>query len=344
MKIKLLSLLAFIPVFLITNASYGQATVLVPGDIVIFHHQADTPDDFAFVTFVDINEGTGIFFTDCGASSTGFPASCNEGAVKYTAPTGGLNAGDIVRFSTNGANFANYSDSVILGGSGMALSASGDQVVAFQDNTDAAGGSSAATTPVFLFVNHNGSTAFSGNPTDSNQTGLPPGLSDTMAPITALGLGTGTGPQDEWDNTIYDGTFDFSGFATTAEAITAAKAAFTNIANYGARANSIFDTDYEAAVMAIPNALNLTTLSNNEFTSKSFSLYPNPTSGNVTIRNAGFALQNVTVTDVNGRTVASYQMNGTTGNADLSLNLNTGLYFVKLTTENASTTKKLIIN
>lgn len=340
MKIKLLSLLVSIPMLLITNIAVSQTTLSV-GDIVIFQNQADTPDDFAFVTFVDIDAGTGIYFTDCGVDAGGFRTpTCTEGAFKYTAPAGGLSAGDIVRFSTNAGDFTVYSDSRITGS--MALATSGDQVVAFQDATSAAGGTDAANTPTFLFIIHNASTEFTGSPADSNESSLPPGLDDTTPPRSALGLGMGAGVDIEWDNTIYNGTYDFSGFATTAEAINAARLAMTDPANY-TQQDDITLAPYSTNAAAIPAALNLMTLSTDEFTGRSFSLYPNPSNGNITIRNAGVALQNITITDVNGRTVGSYEMNGVTGNADLSLNLNTGMYFVKLTSDNASTTKKLII-
>ena len=93
----------------------------------------------------------------------------------------------------------------------------------------------------------------------------------------------------------------------------------------------------------MPAELNLMTLSNDEFLSNSFAIYPNPSNGNITIRNSGVALQNVTITDLNGRTISSNEMNGVTSNVDLSLKLTTGMYLMKLTSIDASTTKKLII-
>ncbi len=338
MKTKLLFILVALPIFLTTNAAFSQTT-LVAGDIAIFQNQADTPDDFAFVTFVDIAAGTGIYFTDCGSTTSGFVA-CTEGAFKYVAPAGGLSAGDIVRF-VGDANFSSYSDGLITGS--MALATSGDQVIAFQDATNAAGGSNASATPTFLFAINNSSTLFTGTPPDSNETNLPPGLSDTGSPRTALGVGAGTGVDVEWDNTIYNGTYDFSGFATEAQALAAAKIAMTDPANY-TQTDDITTAPYTTNVAAIPAALNIMTLSNDEFLSNSFAVYPNPSNGNITIRNSGVALQNVTITDLNGRTMGTYEMNGVTGNADLSLNLNTGMYFMQLTSnEGASTTKKLII-
>lgn len=342
MKTKLLSILVALPIFLITNNTFAQTT-LAAGDIAIFQNQADAPDDFAFVTFVDIAAGTGIYFTDCGTSATGFRTpACVEGATKYTVPAAGLSAGDIVRFNLNSSDFSAYTDSRITGG--FALATSGDQVVAFQDATSASGGTNAGNTPTFLFIIHNSATDFQGDPTDTNESLVPPGLSDTGSPRTALavGLASGTGNGSEWDNTVYNGTYDFSGFATEAQAIAAAKIAMTDPANY-TKSDDITSAPYTTNVAAIPSALNIMVLSNEEFLNNSFTVYPNPSNGNITIRNSGVALQNVTITDLNGRTMGTYEMNGVTGNTDLSLNLNTGMYFMQLTSNDASTTKKLII-
>lgn len=338
MKKTLLSLLATLPIFLLTNSVFAQ-TVLAPGDIAIIQLQGDDPDSFAFVTFVDIAAGTGIFFTDCGVSSATdqFRApACTEGARKYTAPAGGLDAGDIIRYDGGGTDFTTYSDARITGN--FLLSTGGDQVVAFQDATDPAGGTDAGNNPSFLYILSSASTLFAGDPADSNETSLPSTLS---SPTSALALGANTGPDNEWDNVVYNGTYDFSGFMTTAEAINAAKAAFQNPANYY-QVNTL-DATHNTAETNMPAALNLMTLSNEEFLSDSFAVYPNPSNGNITVRNSGVALQNITVTDLSGRTITTKQMNGVTSNIDLSLKLTTGIYLMKLSTADASTTKKLII-
>ena len=124
------------------------------GDIAIFYVQADAPDDFAFVTFVDIEAGTVIYFTDCGADWVGFARPCMEGALQYTIPAGGLTAGDIVRYSTSGGDFKAYNDSRIT--SSFALSSAGDQVIAFQDASNAGGSSNAGNNPAFIFCSQHG--------------------------------------------------------------------------------------------------------------------------------------------------------------------------------------------
>ncbi|WP_430408848.1 T9SS type A sorting domain-containing protein [Kordia sp.] len=345
MKIKLLSVLVLLPMLFITSASFSQATTLTAGDIAVIHVRSDSPDRFAFITFVDINAGTGIYFTDCGTTAGGsFTTPCNEGTQKYTVPAGGLSAGDIIQFETGLANtnFASYSDSRI--GGSLNLSGNGDQITVFQDATNAAGGTNAGNNATFIFITHNSSTVFTGNPTDTNQSSLPIGLSDVTTPRTALGLGNSAGAEDEIDNVIYSGTYDFSGFATEAQALAAAKLAFTDPANYyKTNTNGTGDTTYNNHLAAIPTGINITTLSNDEFLSNSFAIYPNPSNGNITIRNSGVALQNITVTDLNGRTISSNDMNGVTSNVDVSLKLTTGIYLMKLTSNDASTTKKLII-
>lgn len=340
MKIKLLSILVALPMFLITSSVFSQTT-LAAGDIAVIHVRSDTPDRFAFITFVDLDAGTGIYFSDCGADAAGFNTPCTEGAQKYTVPAGGLSAGSIIQYeqSATNPNFAGYSDARITGS--LALSGNGDQITVFQDATSASGGTNAANTPTFIFIAHNSSTVFTGNKTDSNQSSLPPGLSDVTIPRTALGLGANTGAEAEIDNVIYNGTYDFTGYASEALALAAAKEAFTDPANY--YGNNSTDTAYTDALAAIPSQINFMVLSTEEVLSNSFALYPNPTKGAFTIKNSGVALQSAQVSDVNGRIIATVNLNGMTEDKNIDLNLTTGMYFVKIQSENASTTKKLIV-
>lgn len=339
MKTKLLSL-AFIVSAFMFNTNANAQTTLAPGDIAVIQNQSDTPDEFVFVTFVDIAAGTGIYFTDCGTTTMadGFrmPA-CTEGAVKYTAPAGGLSVGDIVKYNS-GANpdFASYNDARITGG--FALASSGDQVVVFQDATSAAGGTNAGNNPTYLFVLHNASTLFAGDPADSNETSLPFGLTDTGLPRTAVGVGAGTGVDVEWDNTVYNGGYTFT-------TINDAKIALTDPANYN-QTNDALDATYNAFVAAIPSALTITTLSNNEFDlNASVALFPNPSNGLITIKNGGVALEAMQVADINGRIVSTIDLEGTTQDKEINLTnaLTSGLYLVTIRSNDASITKKLII-
>ena len=90
-----------------------------------------------------------------------------------------------------------------------------------------------------------------------------------------------------------------------------------------------------------PNNENDTVLSTNDFSNVSFSIYPNPTNtGNVTITSTIIDAMTVQVFDVLGKQVIIQRV--TNNNLDVS-NLRSGLYIVKITQNNASVTKKLVI-
>ena len=84
-----------------------------------------------------------------------------------------------------------------------------------------------------------------------------------------------------------------------------------------------------------------TTLSNADFSSDVFKLYPNPAKGNfVNITSTGSGAIQANVFDILGKQV----INATVANGRLDVSpLNTGVYIVKLTQGAATTTKKLII-
>jgi hypothetical protein len=83
------------------------------------------------------------------------------------------------------------------------------------------------------------------------------------------------------------------------------------------------------------------TLSNDDFASSNFSLYPNPvTNGSVTISSNSADAMQVQVYDVLGKVVKNEPLSNNM--LDVS-NLNTGLYIVKITQNQNSVTKKLVI-
>lgn len=332
MKRKLLFLLTLLPLMSIAQ------TTLIAGDIAIIHNQTDTPDDFAFVTFVDLQAGTEIVFTDCGADAAGFNTPCTEGAFKYTVPGGGHLAGDIIKFEGTGAvttpgnpNFTTYNDSRITGS--FATSTSGDQIIAYQGAT--------ADSPTFIFASNTASTVFTGAKTDTNQTGLPTGLDDTTPPRTALGLGSGTGTQDEWDNVVYNGTFDFSG-----SSLAAAKLALTDPANYY-MTNDVNDATYTGLVAAIPNSLMLP-LATQDFTlNRAITIYPIPSKDgiiNITNNNSEVTLSTIEIFDITGKKIYNQKLNNNLQQQINLNNANSGIYFAKITdNDNNTITKKLIV-
>ncbi|MFD1293052.1 lamin tail domain-containing protein [Lutibacter holmesii] len=102
---------------------YGQ-TILFEGDISIIG--IDTPsEDFVFVTFVDLDAGTEIYFTDEEADGDN-TIGAGEGTILYTVPVGGVLAGTAISYSVNTSNFNVTADGDIQ------LADSGDGLIAYQ--------------------------------------------------------------------------------------------------------------------------------------------------------------------------------------------------------------------
>jgi endonuclease I len=93
-------------------------TALTAGDIAIIGYNMDDPDAVKFVPLVDLSAGTVIKFTD--NAWTGTALKTNEGTYTYTA-SAVVPKGTVVHLAT----------------SGMSLSASGDQVFAYQGTQSA---------------------------------------------------------------------------------------------------------------------------------------------------------------------------------------------------------------
>ncbi|MBR9913319.1 MAG: T9SS type A sorting domain-containing protein [Algicola sp.] len=334
MKTKLL-LLPFLMSCALGMQRTQAQTTLVPGDIAILWYQADTPDSFAFTTFVDLEGGTQILFTDCGAVPAGTfdPAGCGEGANVYTVPVSGIEAGEIIsyNFAVPTSEFSNYSgDSVITSATGMSLSTGGDSITVLQGTGES---------PSLIFILSGSSTTFSGDDSNSTtETNLFTGLTDVGLPRTAVAVGSGPLPSQEFDNAVYSGSYTFT-------TIQDAKIALTTPANY-VGANDLLDSPYNALVAAIPDKLNILALSTNEFDLGTvISVYPNPSKGQIIIKNSGVALETLTINDVNGRRISYYDLNGASGDQSLDLRnmLSSGMYLMEIVSKKGSTIKKLLI-
>jgi hypothetical protein len=89
----------------------------------------------------------------------------------------------------------------------------------------------------------------------------------------------------------------------------------------------------------------LNTLSVDEITDieEDIIIYPNPSNGNINIKSQSIELQNLIITDLNGRLIKFYKIKDVKVNFDLSF-LTSGIYLIKLTDiKNSSITKKIII-
>lgn len=315
-------LLSTVLTFSFLMNTFSQTT-LSAGDLAVFLVQTRGVDDFAFVTFVDILPGTVIYFTDCGADVAGFNTPCTEGAFSFTVPSEGLNAGDIVRYSDDTNLFSIYTDSRITGTSFL-LSTLGDQLIAFQDANSPQGSNNAGNNPRFIFVNNVESTVFSGDKSDSNETGLPSGLSDSATPRNALGLGNGPGPGDEFDTAIYNRTYDFS-----SGGIEAAKLAFSDLSNY--YQTNAEDAQYTTALNAIPSKLILdnSLSSNQNLIRKNTEIYPNPVKDVLNISSRA-KIKSLKIMDYIGREISVFKNIDTNFYQIETRELNNAVYFVKV--------------
>ena len=152
-----------------TFAAPVSRAALSAGDIAFVMYNADaTPDTIAFVALVDIPAGEEIKFTDNGwTSSNAWRAS--EGIFTYTAPAGGVSKGSVVTVSL----------------SGPALSATGDQIIAYQ-----------GTSTMIAALNNEGAGVWQADATSANTSAVP---QDLVNGTTAVAL-------NEIDNAIYNGT------------------------------------------------------------------------------------------------------------------------------------------
>lgn len=191
------------------NSSPANAlTVLAPGQIYVIRANSDFgfpggagSNGFDFVSTVDLDPGTEIFFTDKGwDGSLGSPFWRNttgEGALRYTVPIGGISAGTIVSFDdslisslpTSGSStWDMFSIDPTTGAmslttaiaSGFDPATTGDNILVFQGS---------AASPNFLYgVGWSGATTWisSGTPS-ANNSWIPAGISTAANTVVTLG-------------------------------------------------------------------------------------------------------------------------------------------------------------
>ncbi len=142
------------------------------------------------------------------------------------------------------------------------------------------------------------------------------------------------------DQVIWDGTFP-SATAGVSMELTTSVLARNNTdndigTNWGAAVTAYGDGD-----LGTPGAANDFTLSNDDFSANRFSVYPNPTAtGFVNIKTNSGDVINVQVFDVLGKSVISQSIHNE--KLDVS-SLKTGIYIMRISQNNNSATKKLVI-
>ena len=82
-------------------------------------------------------------------------------------------------------------------------------------------------------------------------------------------------------------------------------------------------------------------LGTSEFLSSKFSVYPNPASNVINIANEDAVISSVDMTDMNGRVIKSTKFNATQAEVSIG-DLATGIYMMKITTDQGVATKKVV--
>ncbi len=164
-----------------TTISLGQ-TILEPGDIAFIAINSDGDiDDFSFVLLKEIENGTGIHFTDNGWTSGGsFNAVYPESHFTWIS-TADLAEGTIIRIETNNGNSLPNASLGNIDGEKMTVSIAGDQIFAYQGTKE---------NPVFIAAisfNQNSliqpGILFDGDSYSNSTTAMPTGLTIGISAI-----------------------------------------------------------------------------------------------------------------------------------------------------------------
>jgi len=326
--------------FMVSTAFCSAQTTLASGDIAVIYHLGEinaapygetfNVDRVGLLLLTDITTGTVFKVTENG-SLNGTALDTDEGIITFTAQSD-LSAGTVIDILSADPNqapnpvgvFSIPAGAVETSTATYSLSTTGDQSIVYT-GTEA--------NPTYIY-----SAFFDGTSWDTPGT-CSGGCSGTQSeePSTGVTFAFGSSADSEHDNNWYMGPTTFN---TAAEAL----AAVSNPANWTGESNNSGAADTAADAME-SSGFTFTTLFTNSYDlDNALALYPNPSNGTVTISNSGIALENVKVTDINGREVANFKLNGITENKELNLSqLTSGLYLVTIAFKEASTVKKLII-
>jgi hypothetical protein len=119
---------------------------------------------------------------------------------------------------------------------------------------------------------------------------------------------------------------------------------------YTAPAAGIYYFGFNDNSAATPTAVNMrldtfnfaTNLSTNDVLSSEFGIYPNPVKNVINFNSSVNALvSTIELTDLNGRTVKTVKVNATEGQISVS-DLATGMYMMKITTDQGVAVKKIV--
>ena len=321
---KLLFTVALITTCQFTNAQFAL------GDIAFSAYNSDTstPDDaFTFVVLRDVVVGEQIVFDENGWFFQIGGLRTGEGVLTFTFGNAYAAGTQIIISRIPFEALDQNGDSAgTVTGTGLNLATGGDSIFAY--NVGAVP-TTADDSGFIAAINMTGQWSPSGSDTEGGTTTTTEKPDIFTEGVNAVSI------EPEIDNARFSevNCGNFTDMATLRILLNTA---------------SNWERDDLTAYPPFPIACDiLATLSVSEqvVLENEISLMPNPSHGLVTIKNSGVALNKVTLVDINGRVIETIHLNRTTANTtlDLSSKLATGLYFMTITSENASVVKKFIM-
>lgn len=164
--------------FFIFSLNLVSYSAINPGDIAFVQYNSDGSDTWGFVTLADIPASETVTFTDNGWEASGNFRN-TEGTLFWTSPASVTPCGTFITVTGTSSSLGTTS------GSGPNLSASGDQILAYQGTS---------SNPTFIAaIQMNGD--WDADATNSNSSARPPG-----ADIADIAI------SPEIDNAAYDGS------------------------------------------------------------------------------------------------------------------------------------------
>jgi len=204
-------------------------TTLNAGDIAFSGYTSTTANsDFSFVLLKNVGSGTTINFTDNGWLSTNVFRT-GENTVTWTAPAGGLKAGNEIKISGLTASLSGGGVAGTVTGTGLGLSQIGDQILAYRGTAASPTFISAIHMNVYSTTNFDPVTtttaAWDGTANTTSSSALPTGLTTG---VNAIWIGT----QDVISSEHFNAKYGICNLPAVAGSIVALRTALNNQANW----------------------------------------------------------------------------------------------------------------
>ena len=305
--------LYFLFILLISSSvSFGQSA----GDIAFVGFNADGDDDFAIVVLADLPANTIIYITDNEPNATGNGlADLNEGEMSWDTGASIITAGTVVLFTdTDNPVNPSYGSSVgtISSSSAPNLAGGGDALYAVLGDP--------TTNSITVWL--------AGIQNEAGNEGANFSATGLIAGSTFVNFYTSGSP----DGGVYSGVItdelNWSDYLTL----------INNPANWTTDTSNGENVLTDMANLAASNFV----LPVERQEIENFSTYPNPvTNGEFFINSANNATKDVRIFDMLGKQV--YAKSVTANERVNVVNLNTGIYILKVIEEGKTATRKLVI-